>query len=206
MCIRDSLAATPDASPSDRQWVHIRLAELAQRLERLALAEKHFRQALQASTPDGFLLAAYADLLLDQQRFGDVLQLLKTQERSDALLLRIALAEHGMNLPSAKDRAQVLNERFAAARMRKESVHEQEEARLALHLEQNAGKALPLAQDNWAAQREPRDARIFLEAALAAKRPDAAQPVLAWVQSSGIEDRYLRQLAQKLQAMKGAGK
>jgi hypothetical protein len=47
-------------------------------------------------------------------------------------------------------------------------------------------------------QREPRDARIFLEAATAAKEPAAAQPVIQWLNESRIEDRYLIGLAQKL--------
>jgi hypothetical protein len=51
-------------------------------------------------------------------------------------------------------------------------------------------------------QREPRDARILLEAALAMKDPDAAQGALDWLERSGHEDPYLRQLAEKLKALK----
>jgi hypothetical protein len=82
--------------------------------------------------------------------------------------------------------------------MRNESVHEQEEARHALVLRNDPAKALALAVDNWRVQREPRDARIFLEAAQAAKQPEAAKSVIGWVESSGIEDSALRELARQL--------
>jgi hypothetical protein len=38
----------------------------------------------------------------------------------------------------------------------------------------------------------------MLEAAVALRRPAAAQPVLDWMTQTGIEDWYLRQLAAKL--------
>jgi hypothetical protein len=44
-------------------------------------------------------------------------------------------------------------------------------------------------------QREPRDARVLLEASIATKDAGAAQPVRDWLRSSGFEDPHLRQLA-----------
>jgi 6-phosphofructokinase len=49
-------------------------------------------------------------------------------------------------------------------------------------------------------QREPADARTLLEAALAAHQPQAAAPVLDWLQRSGIESAVLRDLATQLGA------
>ena len=43
--------------------------------------------------------------------------------------------------------------------------------------------ALRLAAENYRSQREPRDARILLEAALAAKQYAAAQPALDWLRT-----------------------
>ncbi len=82
--------------------------------------------------------------------------------------------------------------------MRGESVHQQEEARFALYVEKNPKKALALARENWKVQREPRDARIYLEAALAANNAAAAEPVLKWLANSGIEDAYLINLGMQL--------
>ena len=39
---------------------------------------------------------------------------------------------------------------------------------------------------------------MLLEAAIAARQPAAAEPVLAWMAASGIESAALRTLAQRL--------
>jgi hypothetical protein len=54
-----------------------------------------------------------------------------------------------------------------------------------------------LASANYAVQREPRDARILLEAAIAAQDSASAQPALDWLRSSGFEDARLRRLSQE---------
>ena len=82
--------------------------------------------------------------------------------------------------------------------MRGDTLHRQEESRFQLAIEGNKTRALELAVANWAIQREPYDARILLEAAVAAGRRDAAQPVLDWLAQSKHEDPMLAALAQKL--------
>jgi hypothetical protein len=64
-----------------------------------------------------------------------------------------------------------------------------------------AAEALPLAQTNWAEQREPADALLLLQAALATRQPKAAQPVLQWLAQSGIESVLLQPLATQLKAL-----
>lgn len=198
-----ALAADPGAGTEEKLWVLIRLAEMAQRLERIDVAEGHFRQALELGIPDTFLLAAYADFLLDRKRPAEVLKLLQDKTRSDTLLLRLVFAERTLNAPGAKEREAALAARYAAAQMRGDTVHQQEEARFALQVKNDPQRALKLAQENWKVQLEPRDARIFLEAALAANDASAAQPVLRWLDESHIEDRRLIGLGQRL---KGRGK
>ena len=56
-----------------------------------------------------------------------------------------------------------------------------------------------LALENWATQREPADARILLEAALAARQPAAARPVLDWLDRTGLEHARIRALADQLE-------
>lgn len=148
--------------------------------------------------PDTFMLAEYADLLLDQQQPVAVAAMLKDHIRSDVLLLRLVFAERILQLPDAERLAATLAARNAAAQLRGDTVHQQEEARFALQVENNPAKALDLALKNWVVQREPRDARIVLEAALAAKRPTAAQPVLDWLAESHIEDGTLSALAARV--------
>jgi hypothetical protein len=189
--------------PADEQlWLLTRLAELSQRLGRTAVTETHFKQAIALGITDTFLLAAYADFLLDQQRPAEVVALLKDKTRSDGLLLRLLFAERSLNLPIAKERETILTARYLAAQLRGDTVHQQEEARFSLQVQGNPKKALALAQENWKVQLEPRDARIFLEAAVALKDPESAQPVLQWLDRSKIEDSNLIRLSQKLKVMK----
>ncbi|MES2537398.1 MAG: hypothetical protein V4632_16180 [Pseudomonadota bacterium] len=197
-----ALKRHPEAPASDRLWVLLRLAEMAQRQGRLDVAEAHFKQALSLGMTDTFLLAAYADLLLDQKRPAEVVVMLKDKIPSDTLLLRLVLAEKMLNLPTANQRRETLVARFLAAQLRGDTVHQQEEARFALEVENDPRKALGLAQENWKVQREPRDARVFLEAALAAKNPAAAQAVFSWLDKSRIEERHLISLAQQLKGMR----
>jgi hypothetical protein len=96
--------------------------------------------------------------------------------------------------------------RFAALTERGDDYFGREQVRFALHLQHDPQGALQLAQQNWGAQREPWDARVFLEAAQAARQPQAAQPVLLFVQQTGLEDPVIQPLVRSLRAAQPATK
>jgi len=196
--LRAALARRQMVAPENRLWVLTRLAELAWRLDAPALAERHFREALALGARDDYLLAAYADFLLEQARPQEVRDLLSEWGQSDNLLLRLALAARRLGLADAQKHEQALAERFSAAALRGERLHLAEEARFLLELKGDATGALAAAAENWKAQREPRDATVLLQAALAARDPKAAAPVLRWLEESGFEDPHLRRLATQL--------
>ncbi len=193
-----SLGRHPEASPGERLWVLVRLAEISQRIGKVKIAEQHFKEAVALDISDTFLLAEYADLLMDQKRAAEVVALLKDRTRSDVLLLRLVFAERMLKSPEAATLQATLAARYAAAQLRGDTVHQQEEARFVLAVEGDANRALDLALKNWTVQLEPRDARIVLEAALAAQKPAAAQPVLTWLTESRIEDHVLLALASQV--------
>src|SRR2546422_888337 len=157
------------------------LAESSLVLGETDRAERHFKEALSLGVSDQFMLAAYADFLLDRGRPQEVVTLLKDWTRSDPLLLRLALAEKVLGAPVLEEHVRTLKSRFDAAAMRGDKLHQQEEARFNLYLLGQRPRALALAKENWTLQREPRDARILLEAALAANDPKAAPPALDWL-------------------------
>lgn len=196
--LRGALEAAADATPDERLWALTRLAETEERRGDNAAAEAAFRAGLDTGVPDIYLQAAYADFLLDRGRAAEVLVLLKDGGRADVLLLRLAIAAKATNDPRAAALAQELAARFEAAKLRGDSSHRKEESRFVLAVQGDAPRALALARDNWAVQREPADARILLEAAVAARDTAAAQPVLDWMKASGIESVALRGLAEKL--------
>lgn len=191
----------PRASRDIRVWALTLLAELAARLDDSLDAERRFRDAIALDPHDGYLLGAYADFLLDHDRPRDVVALLADQTRIDPLLLRLAIAEQRIDPASATGHIADLADRFAASTARGETVHQREEARFTLTVLGQTGRALRLAQANWLVQREPADARILLEAALAAKSPSAAVPVLTWLDDTGLPDARLRGLAAAVRAL-----
>lgn len=200
--LRSALAQQPGASPEARLWTLTRLAETEERRGAFPAAEAAFRDALALGLPDVYLQAAYADFLLDRGRPAEVLALLKGRGQADVLLLRLALAAKAAGDASAPTHARALADRFAAARQRGDTSHQKEESRFALGVQGDAVRALQLAQRNFAVQKEPADARILLEAALAARQPAAAQPALDWMAGSGIDSVALQPLAVALKGLR----
>ncbi|HKW37573.1 MAG TPA: hypothetical protein VJO54_07175 [Burkholderiales bacterium] len=200
--LSEAFARSGDNPPEVKVWVLTRLAEMSLRLGNVKQAEEHFRAAYFEPINDQFLLGAYSDFLLDQGRPDEVMPLLVDWFKSDILLLRLAIAEKALKAPKAAEHVEALRSRFEAAALRGDKLHQQEEARFNLYLLGNKEKALALAQENWKLQREPRDARILLEAALAMKVPAAAQDALDWLERSGHEDPFLRETARKLRALR----
>ena len=193
------------AAPELESWAQTLLAEMATRRGETALAEARYKAALARQPRDSYLLGAYADFLLDQQRPQEVVELLQAQQRIDALLLRHALALQALPARTAAFQAEKteLAARFTAAMQRGDTVHQREQARFALFLQQDIPAALQLAQKNWTIQKEVPDMRILLEAALAARNFAAAQPVLAWIAANGVEDVALHRLVKQLGPLDG---
>lgn len=201
--LQQALAAAPDADPGLKLWAHTRLAEMALRLQQPDEAEVHFRSALALGLSDQFLLGAYSDFLLEQGRPAEVVKLLAGWERSDVLLLRLAMAGAALQDSRAAGWAAQLRERFKAAAQRGDRLHEQEAARFELDMDKRPAQALALALHNYAVQKEPRDAEVLMRAALAANDAKAAQPALDWLHGSRYEDPRLARLAAQLVAQGG---
>lgn len=196
--LRQAVAAA-SAESTDRQWALTTLAEIAERRGDPAAAEQHFQEAVALQRRNGYLLATYADFLLTQRRYAEVVALLKSETRADGLLLRLAMAEQQLRSPEAESQIAALQARFAASRLRGDTSHQGDEARFLLHVLHQADPALALAQANWAVQREPRDAKILLEAALAAGRNvgDVRQ-ALNFLKQAGLQDVRLAALIERL--------
>ncbi len=177
-------------SADTRAWALTLAAEIAGRRGEVATAEAHFREARALDARDAYLMAAYADFLLDQGRANEVLPILAGNTKNDSLLLRLVIAEKA--LPASRSEfiahRQDLADRFAAAKQRGDTLHLREEARFRLEIEGDATAALALAKANWAVQREPADLRILAAAARASGDADARKTVSEWLASTRIED------------------
>lgn len=184
------LIAASSRDPASQAWLTTTLAELEQRAGRAAEAEAAYRATLRLQ-PDDYATLAYADFLIDQQRGAEALALLRPQTRSDAVLLRLAIAGVQSNAPSAAADVAEMRERIAAANERPEAklFHGREQAMFALAVERRPEQALELARGNVVHQREPLDLLVLAQAAHAAGRPQALQDVKRLLAETGLRDR-----------------
>jgi len=195
--VEASVAAAPAATQA---WVQGLLAESAERLGDWPQAESRYRNALKLLPQDNFLLVAYADFLLDRGRPREVLPLLAAHTQSDTAFLRIALAQQALQSVQLPRYTWIMAARFEALRLRGSEYFGREESRFALQLQHDPTTALDLALRNWQVQRAPWDARVVLEAAHAARQPQAAVPVLEFLEQTKLEDPLLQPLARELRA------
>lgn len=198
--LSQALAGQPNASTGDKLWPLTVLAEASARQGRLAEAEAYYKSALALGEHDPYLLGAYSDLLLDEDRDREAATLLAGEVNADALLLRLTLAEARLEPRPASYAAHLasLQARFEAGHWRGDFVHQREEARYTLELRHEPAAALRLAQANWRVQREPADVRILLETARAAGDAAAAQPALDFIKEKKLEDVQLDKLARQI--------
>jgi tetratricopeptide (TPR) repeat protein len=192
------LARSAEISPDEEGWARSSLAEYAARVGNLDEAEKDFQRTIELDPEDSYSRAAAADLYLDRGKPAEALAMVKGREVNDTLLLRIAIAERRLKSPDAESHVEALGARFDASRLRGDVVHRREEARYWLELKDDPKRALALAIANWDVQKEPADARIYLECARAAKDPKAAAPLLAWLAETKLEDPFIAKLAAEL--------
>jgi len=182
--------ARPGEAAVVRAWALTLAAEIAARRGEPAAAESHFRAALALDPRDSYLRGAYADFLLLAGRARDVLPLVANDTKNDSLLLRLALAEQVLpeHAPAFATHRTELSYRFAAAKMRGDTLHLREEARFRFEIENDPKAALALAQQNWKTQREPADLHVLAKAARATGDAVALKTVADWIAATKLED------------------
>jgi hypothetical protein len=136
---------------------------------------------------------------LDRGRADEVLPLLPDPIIDNGVLLGAAIAARRCGDDALADEwLEQLKIRFEEIRLRGGDTHGKYEARFELELNHNPQKALTIALANWQQQKDIRDTRNVLEAAIAAGDTAAAKPVLAFLAEHGTEDVVLQRLTQQL--------
>lgn len=186
--------------PMTVQWFLTMQAEVGLALGRHEQAEAHLREALTLAPEDKYLLRAYGELLLDQGRNAEALELVDGHPTDDGLLLCAALAAKrlGRETHSAELQAQ-LESRFDEIRRRGDLPLGRFEARFMLAIKNEPREALALALANWRLQKEPHDTQTVLEAALAANQPEQARPVIEFLAASHTKHAALQSLVALLE-------
>ncbi len=191
------LAQIEDADDPAVGWALSVAAELARQTGDEAAAAVHLQQ-LEVIAPGSLQLQIdLAEHLLDTGSYQAVVDRFSGRQPAP-LLLRRAIARRALHAPAWRDDASRLMSTLDAGsdpvsfpRIR---------ARAELHLFDSPAAALALALESWRQHREPRDARLVLEAALASGRPEAGADVLAWIRHTGYADVRLTPLLDSLAA------
>jgi Tfp pilus assembly protein PilF len=176
-------------APSMRNWLLTTLAESEARAGRNTQAEAAYRQALQAAA-DGYTSLSFADFLMTQNRFADASRQLQNQPRTDAVLLRLAIAGVKTRSKAATADVDELRERMALALLRPEArtTHAREYAMFALWIDNQPREALELAKENVRHQREPLDVLLLAQAATASQDAAARRDAASLASEMGLRD------------------
>ena len=191
-----ALLAASARNADVQAWLLVSLAELELRSGAVAAAEKHFRDSL-ALASDDYARLGLVDLLLDDARPQQALALTATMARSDATLVRRAIAARRAGAPSARADADELRARFDQAAQRQQlqsdasrpaRTHARELAMFALWVEDRPALAVELARENTRLQREPIDVLLLARAAMAARQPGVVREAQQIQRDMGLHD------------------
>ncbi len=178
-----------------QEWVLSIRAEINVQLGNFAQAELDFKKAIALPNRNPYLLRSYTELLLQQGRNVEVLQILKNESRDDALLLQLCrAAKYSANNSLLRHYQSMLDLRYEEAKLRDSSLHQREEAVYRLEVTQQYKQAHHLALANWRQQKEPYDTLILLQTAIAMKDYKTIFSLKQTLSESGLEDVKIHQL------------
>lgn len=196
--LQRQVEASPGSADAIRLWAWTVLGEMRARLDQDDAAAAAYREALNIDSEDVYARSAFADLELQRDQPQVALDLIGDRTNADALLLRAAIAARRAKAPGAGELRAAFAERVDEMIKRGDFTHRRELARGALELDDDADAALKLALDNWKVQREPADALLVLQSALASGHKSAAAEVIAFLQANHLEDARMTKLIEAL--------
>jgi tetratricopeptide (TPR) repeat protein len=175
-------------------WALAIRAEMEERQGDGAIAAETMLRAVAADPLSYPARLQAADLLKRAGRFRDSLQVLERLPPTEPVVLRRALATRELDATAAPALVAAWRELVVRERDLRAPLHLRDLARGQLELMRDPQAALAAAKDNWRSQRELEDARVFLAAAIAAGRREAAEPVESWLAANRIEDASIDRL------------
>ena len=123
-----------------------------------------------------------------------------TPEPTDALLMQALLASRGLQDGEQARLAGLIDARIQSQALRQESLIERPRLIYLIGYGKDPAAGLALSADNWKLQKEPPDAVLFAQAALAVNQPRTAEPVVSWAEKTAYTEPQLKLLIGQLQA------
>jgi hypothetical protein len=198
------LVALPDfQSGSAQDWLRFHLGEAQRTAGQYDAAQATWADHLAQRPRSHGVRLALVELLNARGQHAQAKRWATTPAPTDALLVQQLLASQALGDADAPRLAQQVEDRMAAQALRQDALIERPKMVYFIHHGRDVAAGLALAQENWAAQKEPPDALLLVEAALKLDRPQAAAPVLDWMAQTGYTDPALAALAGQLKSRLG---
>jgi tetratricopeptide (TPR) repeat protein len=187
-------------------WIGFHLGEAHRVANQPDRAIAVWQRLLQAYPQSHLLRLSLADLLNQQGQFQQAKAVASANSAkghanlTDALLMQTLLASRGLKAPEEAALAQQMAARLQSQALRQESLIERPKLIYQIAYGQDLAAGLALSIENWQQQKEPPDAVLFAQAALALNQARAAEPVVQWAQTTGYTDPQLATLLLQLKA------
>ncbi len=198
---------SPDHQDAASQvWIGFHLGEAHRVAQQPERAIAVWQRLLQAHPQSHLLRLSLADLLNQQGQFQQAKAVASANSDkghanlTDALLMQALLASRGLKAPDEAALAGQMAARLQSQALRQESLIERPKLIYQIAYGQDLAAGLALSIENWQQQKEPPDAVLFAQAALALKQARAAEPVVQWAQTTGYTDPQLAPLITQLKA------
>ena len=185
---------------SSQEWLAFHLGEALRVAGQAARAIAVWDKQLKASPQSHLLRLSLAELLNQQGQYRQAQKIAATEAPTDALLMQSLLASRGLKDGDEARLAGLLDARIASQAQRQESLIERPRLIYLIDYGKDPAAGLALSIDNWKLQKEPPDAVLFAQAALALNQPRAAEPVVVWAEKTAYTDAQLKPLIAQLKA------
>lgn len=204
--LRASMRAAEHQDASSQAWIGFHLGEAHRVAGQPDQAIAVWQKLLQAQPKAHLLRLSLADLLNQQGRFTEAKAVATgpgntaSSSLSDALLVQALLASRGLKSADEALLAGQMQARLQSQALRQEALIERPKLIYQIAYGQDMAAGLALSVENWQLQKEPPDALLFAQAALALKQARVAEPVVNWAQTTGYTEPALRELMAQLTA------
>ena len=189
---------------SSQDWIGFHLGEAHRVAGQPAQALAVWEGRLKASPRSHLLRLSMADLLNQQGQYRQAKAVAMNQadmgSLTDALLMQALLASRGLKDADEARLASQMDARLRAQALRQEALIERPKLIYQIAYGQDLAAGLALSIENWQLQKDPPDAVLFAQAALALGQAQAAAPVVEWADKSGYTDPQLSPLLRQLRA------
>lgn len=178
---------------------HLNAAIFAHRLNQVTLAKVHYSLSYAINPNDRFLMGNYTDFLIEQAQWSLLGRIIDKDSNVLDQRIKLAIYLNEIDTQSISPLVAMIDQEFQHLKSVNSEFPHKEYARYLLALKQEPSSALNSAFKNWKIQQDPSSALLILRCALASRNRSLAQPVIDWVQQTGLYDHRIMRVMESLE-------